>query len=276
MAAPVPARAGAQVATKPATRSGGIKAGLAKAASGPAARAVSRSAAKPKARSASKLATRAASRRPSRLSPTFAAMTAASIGVTGAVGGGVLISSDQFGPRNTLVLSDVGNSGILGAKKAPKRTASPTATPRASRTVTPTPTPTEAATPATGQAVLDRTAIERIRAEERASRARERLALSDPKAIASGMMDDFGWDSSQFSCLETLWEHESGWNPSATNPSSGAYGIPQALPGEKMAAYGDDWRTNPATQIEWGMNYIADRYSTPCGAWSFWQANNWY
>jgi hypothetical protein len=259
-------------------RPDGVKTGLSRAASGQTVRSVARSTpkAKPKVRSASKLATKAATKRPSRLSPTFAAMTAASIGVTSAVGGGVLISSDQFRPHNTLVLSDVGASGVLGAKKAPKRTASPSATPRASRTVTPTPTPTKEATPATGQAVLDRTEVERLRAEERASRARERLALSDPKAIASGMMGDFGWDSSQFSCLDTLWEHESGWNPRATNPSSGAYGIPQALPGEKMAAYGDDWQTNPATQIKWGLNYIADRYSTPCGAWSFWQANNWY
>jgi hypothetical protein len=204
-------------------------------------------------------------------------MTAASIGVTGAVGGGVLISSDQLRPHNTLVLSDVGSSGVLGAKKAPKKT--PSASPRyTTRTATPTPTATitEKATPAKGQAVLDRTEIERIRAEDRASRARERLALSDPKGIASGMMDDFGWDSSQFSCLDTLWEHESGWEVDATNPSSGAYGIPQALPGYKMAAYGDDWETNPTTQIEWGLHYIADRYSTPCGAWSFWQANNWY
>jgi hypothetical protein len=61
----------------------------------------------------------------------------------------------------------------------------------------------------------------------------------------------------------------------ASNPS-GAYGIPQALPGDKMAVYGDDWQTNPTTQIKWGLNYIAGRYSTPCGAWSFWQSNGWY
>lgn len=84
-----------------------------------------------------------------------------------------------------------------------------------------------------------------------------------------------GWGDDQFSCLYQLWSHESGWRVDASN-ASGAYGIPQALPGDKMAAYGDDWQTNPSTQIKWGLNYIAGRYSTPCGAWSFWQANGWY
>ncbi len=84
-----------------------------------------------------------------------------------------------------------------------------------------------------------------------------------------------GWGDDQFSCLYQLWGHESGWRVNASNPS-GAYGIPQALPGDKMAVYGDDWQTNPTTQIKWGLNYIAGRYSTPCGAWSFWQSNGWY
>ncbi|GAB3207624.1 hypothetical protein GCM10027294_14720 [Marinactinospora endophytica] len=98
----------------------------------------------------------------------------------------------------------------------------------------------------------------------------------DPKAIAQAMLADYGWGSDQFSCLEPLWEKESNWNPSAQNPSSGAYGIPQALPGDKMASAGSDWQTNPATQIKWGLGYISDRYGTPCGAWEHSQANNWY
>jgi len=84
-----------------------------------------------------------------------------------------------------------------------------------------------------------------------------------------------GWGDDQFSCLYQLWSHESGWRVNAENPS-GAYGIPQALPGDKMAAYGDDWQTNPTTQIKWGLDYIASRYGTPCDAWSSWQANGWY
>jgi peptidoglycan hydrolase-like protein with peptidoglycan-binding domain len=86
-----------------------------------------------------------------------------------------------------------------------------------------------------------------------------------------------GWTvSAQYECLNQIWIHESAWKVYATNPSSGAYGIPQALPGSKMSTAGADWQTNPATQIEWGEDYIQSRYGTPCAAWSFWQANNWY
>jgi hypothetical protein len=90
------------------------------------------------------------------------------------------------------------------------------------------------------------------------------------------MLADYGWSSDQFSCLDSLYTRESNWNVSATNAYSGAYGIPQALPGDKMASYGADWQTNPATQLEWGLAYIQDRYGSPCGAWSFWESNNWY
>ena len=73
-----------------------------------------------------------------------------------------------------------------------------------------------------------------------------------------------------------LWAGESGWRWNAENPSSGAYGIPQALPGSKMASAGADWQTNPATQIEWGLGYIRDVYGSPCGAWGFKQSHGWY
>ncbi len=88
-----------------------------------------------------------------------------------------------------------------------------------------------------------------------------------------------GWSvSAQHGCIVQLWNHESDWHVYATNPSSGAYGIPQSWPAGKMAATGLDWRTNPATQIQWGLDYIKRRYGTPCAAWSFWQAHNphWY
>ena len=80
----------------------------------------------------------------------------------------------------------------------------------------------------------------------------------------------------QFQCFSEIVERESGWNYQASNPSSGAYGLMQALPGSKMSSAGADWRTNPATQIKWGLNYMDSRYGSPCGAWDFWQANNWY
>lgn len=85
-----------------------------------------------------------------------------------------------------------------------------------------------------------------------------------------------GWPESEFTCLDALWSRESGWRVNAANSSSGAYGIPQALPGSKMASVGADWQTNPATQITWGLNYIAGRYATPCGAWASFQVKNWY
>jgi hypothetical protein len=94
--------------------------------------------------------------------------------------------------------------------------------------------------------------------------------------IAAGMLGSFGWSSGQFSCLVSLWNVESGWNVTATNPSSGAYGIPQALPGDKMASAGADWQTSAATQIRWGLGYIKSVYGSPCGAWSHEQADGWY
>ncbi|WP_112465912.1 transglycosylase SLT domain-containing protein [Streptomyces triticisoli] len=80
----------------------------------------------------------------------------------------------------------------------------------------------------------------------------------------------------QFQCFSNIVQRESTWNYRAMNPSSGAYGLVQALPGSKMASAGADWQTNPATQIKWGLNYMNGRYGSPCGAWTFWQANHWY
>ncbi|WP_235529930.1 MULTISPECIES: lytic transglycosylase domain-containing protein [unclassified Nocardioides] len=98
----------------------------------------------------------------------------------------------------------------------------------------------------------------------------------DPRGVARALLSEFGFGSDQFGCLDSLWTKESGWNPSADNPSSSAYGIPQALPGSKMSSAGADWATNPATQIRWGLGYIQDRYGTPCSAWGHSQSHNWY
>jgi hypothetical protein len=91
---------------------------------------------------------------------------------------------------------------------------------------------------------------------------------SGSRAIGCTLMLGAGFGIAQFPCLDKLWKKESGWNYRATNRSSGAYGIPQALPGKKMSSAGDDWQTNPATQIKWGLGYIKGRYNSPCGAWS--------
>jgi hypothetical protein len=96
------------------------------------------------------------------------------------------------------------------------------------------------------------------------------------KAIAYDQVVARGWGEGEYQCLVALWERESNWNVYATNPSSGAYGIPQSLPAERMASAGADWRTNPATQITWGLDYIGGRYGTPCGAWQHSENVGWY
>ena len=115
-----------------------------------------------------------------------------------------------------------------------------------------------------------------VAADLRASRSRRAALLaSSPQDIARALLADRG-ESGQFDCLDQLWTRESEWQVQNTNPSSGAYGIPQSLPASKMASAGDDWRTNPETQIRWGLGYIDGRYGSPCAAWSHSQSYNWY
>ncbi|MFN8048021.1 MAG: G5 domain-containing protein [Ancrocorticia sp.] len=111
---------------------------------------------------------------------------------------------------------------------------------------------------------------------EAAAPAAQPVASGDAQSIALSMMAGYGWGGDQFTCLVNLWNRESGWNHLAMNASSGAYGIPQALPGNKMASAGADWQTNPATQISWGLGYIQGRYGTPCGAWAHSESVGWY
>ncbi|MCR2763694.1 lytic transglycosylase domain-containing protein [Microbacterium sp. zg.B48] len=96
------------------------------------------------------------------------------------------------------------------------------------------------------------------------------------QGIAYEMVLARGWGDDQFACLVALWNRESGWRVNAYNSGSGAYGIPQALPGNKMASAGADWETNPATQISWGLGYIGGRYGSPCGAWDHSERVGWY
>lgn len=121
---------------------------------------------------------------------------------------------------------------------------------------------------------------ERKAAEAAAEAARIAAAANTPegaKATARSMASSqYGWGDDQFSCLESLWTKESGWNYQAYNASSGATGIPQSLPGNKMASAGADWQTNATTQIAWGLQYIAAAYGTPCSAWGHSQATDWY
>jgi hypothetical protein len=139
------------------------------------------------------------------------------------------------------------------------------------------------------KAAADAAAKAQQQAQEAANRAKARSQLAvtsssdnsaptitaspgSVQAIAQGIIGD----PTQFQCFSNIVTRESGWNYTAVNPSSGSYGLVQALPGSKMASAGADWRTNPATQIKWGLGYMNDRYGSPCGAWSFWQAHSWY
>ena len=103
--------------------------------------------------------------------------------------------------------------------------------------------------------------------------------VADPSsnvAIGQSMAAANGWVGAEWQCLYSPWQKESNWNHLAENVSSGAYGIPQSLPGNKMSAVAPDWSSNPATQITWGIGYITGRYTTPCGAWDHSVANGWY
>jgi len=128
------------------------------------------------------------------------------------------------------------------------------------------------------QAVLAREAAARAARDKERQRVISN-AQNDPKSAARLLMADHGWGSdAQYNCLVNLWTGESDWRWSATNASSGAYGIPQSLPASKMSQFGADYRTNPLTQIKWGLWYIEMSYGNPCNAWSTWQARSphWY
>ena len=147
-----------------------------------------------------------------------------------------------------------------------------------------TPGPTSVQT-ATGEATVTITAEARQRAKQRAKQrrlaaaqraAREAKLQRNPRLMGRLMAKKHGWGKRQFNCLDNVWNRESHWNPRAHNASSGAHGIPQAMPGRKMASAGSDWYVNPRTQIRWGLKYIKHRYYTPCGAWHAQQRRGWY
>ncbi|MDY0828365.1 hypothetical protein SK224_04405 [Microbacterium sp. BG28] len=123
-----------------------------------------------------------------------------------------------------------------------------------------------------------RVAAEQQAAAEAAAAAIAQANTPDGARAAARTMaaENYGWGDDQFSCLESLWQRESSWNYQAYNDGSGATGIPQALPGSKMASAGDDWQTNAITQIRWGLDYIDRAYGTPCAAWGHSQATSWY
>ena len=137
----------------------------------------------------------------------------------------------------------------------------------------------EAAKTAAAAAAFDQAQADAAAAA--AAAAAEALAAANTPDGARATARDlaastYGWGDDQFQCLDKLWQKESGWSYSAYNASSGAAGIPQSLPGSKMASAGSDWETNATTQIIWGLGYINGSYGTPCSAWSHSQSMNWY
>ena len=116
----------------------------------------------------------------------------------------------------------------------------------------------------------------KMRVTPNAQKIRQAPTKARNKAYAFRMVSRRAWSGEQFQCLDSLWTRESNWNHRAHNQGSGAYGIPQALPGAKMGYVARDWRFNPQTQIKWGLRYIKGRYGSPCGAWGHYQSHNWY
>ncbi|GAB3986615.1 hypothetical protein GCM10029978_102610 [Actinoallomurus acanthiterrae] len=129
------------------------------------------------------------------------------------------------------------------------------------------------------QAASPTTAAERVvavSAQKKLTRKQRNQRIAKPLLKKRWPHHSSRWYGTQFKCLAKLWDRESSWNHRAHNPWSGAYGIPQALPGKKMRTAGKDWQTNPATQIKWGLKYIKGRYKTSCGAWSYQHRHGYY
>ena len=138
------------------------------------------------------------------------------------------------------------------------------------------PAPVKATVKATAQAPVKA----KVKKHKRVSRSRA-YGFTAPqtgsnRSIGRSMAAAHGWTGTQWDCLNNLWQKESGWSTRSSNSSGSAWGIPQALPGSKMKSAGTDWRTNPVTQIKWGIGYIDNRYGSACKAWGHWQSHNWY
>jgi putative hemolysin len=192
------------------------------------------------------------------------------------------------------VLAAAAGATLVGTASAAEPVAQPVAAEPAVAIVTPTAVHPVArgAVEALEQRDAEAEAAEQRRLEQQRkqraqAQAREAAALKqardaqraalDPRSVAASIAAErYGWGADQFRCLDILWNRESSWDHTATNPSSGAYGIPQSLPADKMASHGADWRTNAATQISWGLDYISQVYGSPCAAWAHSQSLGWY
>ena len=194
-----------------------------------------------------------------------------------AVGSGSLSLSADHGPGTST--SSAGTSALGGstAAAAAAKAATDTSTDTSAETDAPEPERSPVVTRSDSRAGADPLKQDTLSLGSSNTMARtEDLSDEDPRTIAQALLSEFGFGQDQFDCLDSLWTRESNWNVYADNPSSSAYGIPQALPGSKMSSAGEDWATNPITQIRWGLGYIQDRYGSPCSAWGHSQSHGFY
>jgi hypothetical protein len=222
------------------------------------------------------------------------AVRAASVGLlAGGLAGGVYLGQDQevqarSGQADLVAQADAAELRLL--KERHGQHVAARAYQRKAEDQAATVAAAEAKAAAGKARALEKKVIERKAAQKREAEAKSSGATvpytgpipsscneySGNRATGCALMLKAGFGISEFPCLEKLWTKESGWNHRAENSGSGAYGIPQAFPGSKMGSIASDWRTNPATQIKWGLGYIKDRYDTPCGAWSHFQSAGSY
>jgi hypothetical protein len=194
----------------------------------------------------------------------------------------IAVAVVAFGPGNsTPAVPTAGD--IRVDQRANRDLVRPTAplTPTTSPTRTATKPPATTTPPKAPAPVVQPTTPTRVAAPTRTATTKPVPAAGcsayhGVQLTACNLLPSFGFSTSEMSALIPMWNNESGWDYTAYNSGSGAFGIPQALPGSKMASAGSDWQTNPATQIRWGLGYIKSTYGSPSAAWSFWQANGWY
>ncbi|GAB2721578.1 hypothetical protein GCM10027038_20120 [Arthrobacter bambusae] len=180
---------------------------------------------------------------------------------------------------NAQDMSRTSESRTADHSAVPSASATPSASASASPKPSATPTPSQASAPAPAAVAPQAAAPAAPAAPPAPAAPAAPVAVDDPagaQAYAASILPSYGWGQGEMSALITLWNKESDWRTTATNASSGAYGIGQSLPGNKMASEGADWQTNYQTQIRWGLNYIKERYGSPSAAWSFHLAHNWY
>jgi hypothetical protein len=171
------------------------------------------------------------------------------------------------GVSNALTLAAASGGVFSLVQSSVATTPSPVAV-TASVVTTPTSTPPAGSAPAVAVPVqaAAKTVVPKP-VTVRSAIVAKAASVATPRTIAQSLAAARGWTGAQWVCLDKLWQHESKYETTVRNPRSGAYGIPQALPASKMATAGADWRTNPVTQVKWGLSYISARYGAPCGAW---------